>query len=159
MTAASEEACARTIVEDLAARAYRRPLQAGEADELLALYGVGREDATFAAGIATVIEAVLQSPDFLYRVEWGAPDPARYDLGPARDIGPLRVLAYNVQCALCNGEFIWPFRLRAMVPMLESHRPDLFAAQELLTDYDALHLHMALPRVDGRVVYEREAVR
>ncbi|WP_437984649.1 DUF1592 domain-containing protein [Sorangium sp. So ce117] len=77
VTAASEGACARTIVEDFAARAYRRPLQAGEADELLALYSVGREDATFAAGIAMVIEAVLQSPDFLYRVEWGAPDPAR----------------------------------------------------------------------------------
>ncbi|WP_437640056.1 DUF1592 domain-containing protein [Sorangium sp. So ce854] len=78
--AENEEACARTIVERLAPLAYRRPLAAGEADELLALYSVGRTDATFAVGIATVIEALLQSPDFLYRVEWGTPDPERPDL-------------------------------------------------------------------------------
>ncbi|WP_242515125.1 DUF1592 domain-containing protein [Sorangium cellulosum] len=78
--AASELACARTIVERLAPRAYRRPLADGEADELLALYTAGREGATFAAGVATVIEALLQTPDFLYRIEWGSPDPARPEL-------------------------------------------------------------------------------
>ncbi|MGK4008037.1 DUF1592 domain-containing protein [Sorangium sp. So ce1036] len=80
VTAANEEACARTIIERLAPRAYRRPLAAGEADELLALYTAGRADATFAVGVATVIEALLQSPDFLYRVEWGTPDPERPEL-------------------------------------------------------------------------------
>ncbi|WP_438020476.1 DUF1592 domain-containing protein [Sorangium sp. So ce315] len=78
--AENEAACARTIIERLAPLAYRRPLAAGEADELLDLYTVGRTDATFAVGIATVIEALLQSPDFLYRVEWGTPDPARPEL-------------------------------------------------------------------------------
>ncbi|MGK3994248.1 DUF1592 domain-containing protein [Sorangium sp. So ce1024] len=77
VTAENEEACARTIVERLAPLAYRRPLAAGEADELLELYKVGRTDATFAVGVATVIEALLQSPDFLYRIEWGTPDPER----------------------------------------------------------------------------------
>ncbi|WP_434047449.1 MULTISPECIES: DUF1592 domain-containing protein [Sorangium] len=76
----SEQACARTIVERIAPLAYRRPLAAGEADELLALYTVGRTDATFDVGIATVIEALLQSPDFLYRIEWGTPDPERPEL-------------------------------------------------------------------------------
>ncbi|WP_234023769.1 DUF1592 domain-containing protein [Sorangium cellulosum] len=75
-----EEACARTIIEKIAPLAYRRPLADGEANELLALYTVGRTDATFATGIATVIEALLQSPDFLYRIEWGAPDPERPEL-------------------------------------------------------------------------------
>ncbi|WP_437625347.1 DUF1592 domain-containing protein [Sorangium sp. So ce1151] len=75
-----EGACARTIVERIAPLAYRRPLAAGEADELLALYSVGRTDATFDVGIATVIEALLQSPDFLYRVEWGTSDPEHPEL-------------------------------------------------------------------------------
>ncbi|WP_437670170.1 DUF1592 domain-containing protein [Sorangium sp. So ce131] len=75
-----EDACARTIVERIAPLVYRRPLADGEANELLALYTVGRKDATFATGIATVIEALLQSPDFLYRIEWGAPDPERPEL-------------------------------------------------------------------------------
>ncbi|XYI01887.1 DUF1592 domain-containing protein [Sorangium sp. So ce1128] len=80
VSAESEEACARTIVERIAPLAYRRPLAAGEADELLALYSVGRTDATFNVGIATVIEALLQSPDFLYRIEWGTSDPEHPEL-------------------------------------------------------------------------------
>ncbi|WP_437283897.1 DUF1592 domain-containing protein [Sorangium sp. So ce406] len=80
VTRENEEACARTIIERIAPLAYRRPLAAGEADELLALYTVGRTDATFDVGVATVIEALLQSPDFLYRIEWGTPDPERPEL-------------------------------------------------------------------------------
>ncbi|AUX28892.1 MULTISPECIES: DUF1592 domain-containing protein [Sorangium] len=80
VAAADEAACARTIIESLAPVAYRRPLAGGEAEELLALYSVGRTDATFATGVATMIEALLQSPDFLYRIEWGTPDPERPQL-------------------------------------------------------------------------------
>jgi hypothetical protein len=82
VTATAEESCARTIIDSLAPRAFRRPLETGEADSLLALYRTLRmkATATFASSIAGVIEAVLQAPDFLYRVEFGVPDrdnPAR----------------------------------------------------------------------------------
>jgi hypothetical protein len=79
VTAATEEACARTIIENLAPRAYRRPLVAGESDALLAMEKVVRAtaNATFATGVSAVIQALLQSPDFLYRVEFGVPDQAR----------------------------------------------------------------------------------
>jgi hypothetical protein len=73
---AGEEACARTVIDGLAPRAYRRPLAAGEADSLLALYRStrGLAGASFGSAVAAVIEALLQSPDFLYRVELGVPD-------------------------------------------------------------------------------------
>ncbi len=82
VTADTEESCARTIIEGLAPRAYRRPLATGEADELLALYRStrGLAGASFASGVAAVIEAMLQAPDFLYRIELGAPDRDRPDL-------------------------------------------------------------------------------
>lgn len=63
---------------------------------------------------------------------------------PAGDLGPLRVLAFNVQCPFCNYDFIWPFRLREMAVSFFFHQPDLVAAQELLTDYDAAHFQDAL---------------
>ena len=68
---AGEEACARTIIEGFVPRAFRRALAAGEADELLTLYRSTRTLAggSFAGAVAAVIEAVLQSPDFLYRLE------------------------------------------------------------------------------------------
>ena len=75
-SAAAEEGCARTIIDGFTPKAYRRPLAAGEADGLLALFRSTRMLAgqTFATSIAAVIEAILQTPDFLYRVEFGAPD-------------------------------------------------------------------------------------
>jgi len=74
---ATEDACARTIVGAVVPKAYRRPLTSAESDELVALYKGIRTGNTFASGIAGVLEAVLQAPDFLYRIEFGMPDPAR----------------------------------------------------------------------------------
>ncbi len=74
MDAAAEDACAFSFIESFAAKAFRRPLVDGEADELFELQQAIREDATFATSLAAVIEAVLQSPDFLYRLEFGEVD-------------------------------------------------------------------------------------
>lgn len=74
---AMEETCARNIVTALVPRAYRRALTTVETQEFVDLYKSIRTGRTFASGIAGVIEAVLQAPDFLYRVEFGVADPAR----------------------------------------------------------------------------------
>lgn len=74
LTAAREATCARTILEKLATRAYRRALAADDVESLLALYTAARAQASFQTGLATAIEALLQTPDFLYRVELGAAD-------------------------------------------------------------------------------------
>jgi hypothetical protein len=82
LTADTESACARTIIDSLAPKAFRRPISPDESDELFALEQALRAtpDATFTTAISGVIEAFLQSPDFLYRVELGVPDPARPEL-------------------------------------------------------------------------------
>ncbi len=70
--AGTEAGCAEELLETLATRAYRRPLEAGELEALLELREAMRaEGADFPTSIAAVIEAMLQSPDFLYRVERG----------------------------------------------------------------------------------------
>ena len=79
---ADEDTCARALIEDLATRAYRRPLAAGEADELFELRLAIRDETDFATSIAAVIEAILQSPDFLYRVERGVRDEESGRLRP-----------------------------------------------------------------------------
>lgn len=70
----TEATCARTIIDTVVPRAYRRPLVAGEAEEYVTLFQTVHTANGFASGIAAVIEAVLQSPDFLYRVEFGVAD-------------------------------------------------------------------------------------
>lgn len=73
-TPSEEAACARSIIETIGVRAYRRPLASDEVAELEELYEAVRLTGDFPSGLAAVIEAVLQAPDFLYRVETGQPD-------------------------------------------------------------------------------------
>ncbi len=59
-------------------RAYRRPLTDDERARYLALYEVGaslNETDPFVSGAGLVIEAMLQSPFFLYRAELSPPGP------------------------------------------------------------------------------------
>jgi len=79
-SSASQDSCAQTFINSWVPKAYRRPLAAGEADALLTLEKSVTSADTFSSGIAAVIEAVLQSPDFLYRPEFGAPDPMQPNL-------------------------------------------------------------------------------
>ena len=100
---ASEEACGRTIIEGFVPRAFRRPLAGGEADELLALYRSVRAlpGASFASGVSAVIEAVLQSPEFLYRVELGVADASTAGPAPSqrrRDGDPPVVFPVGAPC-------------------------------------------------------------
>lgn len=69
--AIGEEACAQQFIASFAKRAFRRPVAQEEADMLLGVYQVGRADGDFRNGIEMVIEVALQSPAFLYRVEFG----------------------------------------------------------------------------------------
>ncbi len=68
-----DDTCARALIENVASRAYRRTLTAAESDSFLSLEKEIQSSSTFASGIAAVIEAVLQGPEFLYRIEFGTP--------------------------------------------------------------------------------------
>ncbi len=64
---------ARAFIEGFGLRAHRRPLEATEITEYLALYQAGRAlyDGVdpFTSGVRLVVEAMLSSPFFLYRTE------------------------------------------------------------------------------------------
>ena len=64
-----EAACARTIVSTLARRAYRRPVTDADIQGPLGFYKEGRVEGEFEGGIEMALEAILVSPEFLFRVE------------------------------------------------------------------------------------------
>jgi hypothetical protein len=64
-----ESACAKQILAALARRAFRRPVTDADLNPLLAFYGRGRREGDFDYGVQSAIEAMLVSPDFLFRVE------------------------------------------------------------------------------------------
>jgi hypothetical protein len=68
-TRAEERPCAEAIVRRLAAQAFRAPVADTTVEGLLGFYDDGREARDFEYGVASALEAILASPDFLFRLE------------------------------------------------------------------------------------------
>jgi mono/diheme cytochrome c family protein len=62
-----EARCARQIAENLARRAFRRPVSDADLARLMPFYEAGRKEGDFDRGVERLVAAVLVSPDFLYR--------------------------------------------------------------------------------------------
>lgn len=61
--------CARAVAGALGRRLLRRPLRDGELDSLLLLFEGDYAEGAYAEGASRVVAALLQSPEFLYRLE------------------------------------------------------------------------------------------
>jgi mono/diheme cytochrome c family protein len=62
--------CARKIVANLARRAYRRPVAPSDVDPIVRLVdGARKRGDSFEQAIGLAIQAILVSPDFLFRIE------------------------------------------------------------------------------------------
>lgn len=82
--------CAETKLDELASRAFRRAATAEELAGLRGVYDEGVEiGGDHAAGMRLAIEAILQSPSFLYEVEAPGADGDRYDLDAEQLAGRL----------------------------------------------------------------------
>ncbi|HEY0706197.1 MAG TPA: DUF1592 domain-containing protein [Polyangia bacterium] len=71
--AADPAGCGAKFVDSFGQRAFRRPLLNEEKTAMLALFEAGRKDENFEGGVRRVVAAMLQSPQFLYHIELGAP--------------------------------------------------------------------------------------
>ncbi len=64
-----EGTCAQTIIQKLAAKAYRGPVNEKDVDDLLRFYDEGRKGGDFESGVTLALQAMLSSPRFLFRLE------------------------------------------------------------------------------------------
>ena len=118
-------ACARTIVAGLARRAFRRPVTAEEADRLSGLVARAQHDGgSFEDGIALAIQAILVSPNFLFRIE-------KIPSAGAAPAGPVPIS----QCEMASrlSYFLWSSipdePLLAAADRGALHKPDVLRAQ------------------------------
>jgi hypothetical protein len=93
---AGEVPCARAFITAFGRRAFRRPLTADELSTYQALFQAGRREGDFASGARLVLQAMLQSPHFLYLME---PRPA---VGQA-PVAPVPPFAMATRLAF----FVW----------------------------------------------------
>ncbi len=69
-TSPSEErACARQIATRLGSQAYRRPMTTAEVDRLMPFYEKVATKNGFEAGVTSMLETILASPYFIFRIE------------------------------------------------------------------------------------------
>jgi hypothetical protein len=83
--AMGDDACSAEFIESFVTRAFRRPITTEERARLQSLFDLALADpdmGTFRDGAALVIQAVLQSPHFLYRPEFGGATPVNADVVP-----------------------------------------------------------------------------
>lgn len=86
--------CARQIVSALARQAYRRPVTARDTEDLLTFYQEGRNQGSFDSGVRTAIQAILASPEFVFRFERVAPTAAPGSNVPVGDLELASRLSY-----------------------------------------------------------------
>lgn len=130
-----ESACARSFIESFGKRAFRRPLAEPEVSDLVALYDKLRTDPEmkydFQGALGVLVEAILQSPGFLYRWERGL-------AAPVVDGALVKYDSYEVASRLSY--FLWSSMpddaLLAAAAANELATPDQVAtaAQRLLDD-------------------------
>ena len=70
-----DAACQESFVREFGARTFRRALTDTEVERYLALYRLGVTKEGGELGLTVTLEAMLQSPYFLYRFELGAYEP------------------------------------------------------------------------------------
>ncbi len=89
-------ACARTILKPFASRAFRRPATDEEVERLVRLVQLAQSQGDrFERGIQVAVQAVLVSPQFLFRVE----------LDPPTDAAAHRISDYELASRLSY--FLW----------------------------------------------------
>jgi hypothetical protein len=71
--AGAELDCAKTFITSFGKRVFRRPLSDAEVTQYSAIFSSSLTTYDFATAIRSTAFALLQSPNFLYRVEFGAP--------------------------------------------------------------------------------------
>lgn len=122
-----DAACTRRIVSDFARRAWRRPVTAPEVDRLLALVTDDRKRGdSFEQSIATGLQAILVSPQFLFRIER---DPAP----TAATAGDPQHVITDYELAARLSYFLWSSmpddELLRSANQHTLHQPDVLSAQ------------------------------
>ena len=72
-----DDACAHRFIETFGLKTYRRPLERTEVDALATFYDEAKAAHGFDTAMRMLLERLLSSPFFVYRVESGGPGPPR----------------------------------------------------------------------------------
>ena len=98
-------ACVPIIIRDFARRAFRRPVVARDTEKFVALVrDVQKQERSFEEGLAVGIQAILVSPDFLFRIERDRPVTGNAFSQPITQHELASRLSYFLWASMPDGE-------------------------------------------------------
>ncbi|QDU39340.1 hypothetical protein Mal4_36810 [Maioricimonas rarisocia] len=118
-----EPDCAETILANLARRAWRRPVQGDDIAGLLEFYRQGRDEGDFETGIQRALEALLVSPQFLFRIERDPAGAAPGEVYAVSDVELASRLSFFLWSSIPDEELL------ELAEADQLRRPDVLAAQ------------------------------
>jgi hypothetical protein len=137
--------CATKFITTYAQKAFRRPLAQADIDGLLAVYDAGRETGIdndvldrFKSGVDYTLRAILQSPDFVYRIELGDPSTAVKGIVSLTPYEAASSLSYmllasppddELLAAAANNQLATPEAIEMQARRLLTAMPERFASQ------------------------------
>jgi mono/diheme cytochrome c family protein len=111
----------REIIARLARSAYRRPVTKAEVDHLVSLTKLVRSHGgSFEEGVQIALEAILMSPDFLFRIEQ---DPSADSPHRVSDIELASRLSYFLWSSMPDDELL------SLAEKSQLHSPEVLSAQ------------------------------
>jgi mono/diheme cytochrome c family protein len=135
-TEREESPCARQIVETLATRAYRHPVDREQLSTLMDFYAQGRTQGGFEAGIEMALRRILAAPEFVFRFERAGDDVEPGEIHRLSDLELASRLSFFLWSSIPDDELLAvavdgklhePATLRRQVRrMLDDERSDAF---------------------------------
>jgi hypothetical protein len=158
---ASARTCATTFINTYGGKAFRRPLAQADVDALLAVYDAGRETGIdgnvqdrFASGVDYTLRAILQSPEFVYRMELGDPNAVTAGVTSLTPYEVASSLSYmltasppddTLLAAAAAGQLDSSEALDAQARRMLAAVPERFAAQERRFVREWLAIDLTVP--------------
>ncbi len=102
----AELPCARRIVETLATRAFRHPVDREQLSTLMDFYAAGRAQGGFEAGVEMALRRILASPEFVFRFERAADDVEPGDVYRLRDVELASRLSFFLWSSIPDDELL-----------------------------------------------------
>lgn len=122
--AADKEKAARTIIDNFATKAYRRPVQTAEVDRLIKLFAMAdKQGDPFEKSVSLALRAVLVSPHFLFRIEKDAEPNNPKAVHPISEYELASRLSYFVWSSMPDEQ------LFALAAKNELRKPGMIEAQ------------------------------
>lgn len=118
-----EDSCAKSILSNLAQRAYRRPATEADVAGLMSFYQAARVDADFESGIEMAIRRLLVSPEFLFRIELEPENIAPGSNYEVSDLGLASRLSFFLWSSIPDQELL------ELANSSSLHRPEVLAQQ------------------------------